>query len=246
MTALGGYAMTAITALTAQNTEGVFGVHEIPADFVAEQMRLVLRDIGADAVKIGMLANAEIIDAVADTLAAEAPGIPLVLDPVMIAKGGAALLDASASAALKRRLPTLCTLLTPNLPEAEALSGLTIRDADDMMHAAQMLLTLGAPAVLLKGGHLPGERVVDLLATPDGVSELTAARIHSTHTHGTGCTLASAIATGLGQGMPLGSAVRRAHCYVQEAIATAPGFGRGHGPLNHVHTVVPYMPGRNF
>ena len=241
MTALGGYAMTAITALTAQNTEGVFGVHAVPPDFIAEQMRLILRDIGADAVKLGMLHNAAVIDAVADTLEAEAPGVPLVLDPVMIAKGGATLLDPAASVTLKRRLPILASIITPNVPEAEALTGLTINDLDEMRHAAGMLVTRGVEAVLLKGGHLAGDEVCDILATADGLIEMISPRIDTAHTHGTGCTLASAIATGLAQGLPLERAVRRARAYVHEAIATAPGFGHGHGPLNHVHTVGPYM-----
>ncbi|MFN4089012.1 MAG: bifunctional hydroxymethylpyrimidine kinase/phosphomethylpyrimidine kinase [Alphaproteobacteria bacterium] len=242
VTALGGYAMTAVTALTAQNTEGVFGVHPVPPDFIAEQMRLVLRDIGADAVKIGMLHSAAVIDAVADTLEAEAPGVPLVLDPVMVAKGGATLLDPDAAVTLKRRLPILASLLTPNLPEAAALTGLAISDLDGMRHAADMLLTLGAPAVLLKGGHLPSDTVVDLLTTPDRMVEMASPRIDTPHTHGTGCTLASAIAVGLAQGLPMETAVRRARAYVRTAIETAPGFGRGHGPLNHVHTVAPYVP----
>lgn len=243
MTALGGYAMTAITALTAQNTEGVFGVHPVPADFIVEQMRLVLRDIGADAVKLGMLHDAAVIDAVADTLLAEAPGVPLVVDPVMISKGGAALLDPAASVTLKRRLPIIATIMTPNIPEAEALSGLTIGDLDEMRHAAAMLLTLGGETILLKGGHLEGDEVTDILATADGLIEMTSPRIDTVHTHGTGCTLASAIATGLAQGLALEPAVRRARAYVREAIASAPGFGRGHGPLNHIHPLAPYMLG---
>ena len=241
MTALGGYAMTAITALTAQNTQGVFGVHPVPPDFIAEQIRLVLRDIGADAVKLGMLHDAAVIDAVADALVAEAPGVPLVLDPVMIAKGGEALLDPAASVTLKRRLPIIARIITPNIPEAEALSGLKIGDLDEMRHAAAMLLTLGVETVLLKGGHLDGDEVTDILATADGLIEMTSPRIDSVHTHGTGCSLASAIATGLAQGLELEPAVRRARAYVHEAIVSAPGFGKGHGPLNHVHTLAPYM-----
>lgn len=234
--------MTAITALTAQNTQGVFGVQGVPPAFIAEQIRLVLRDIGADAVKIGMLHNAEVIDAVADTLEAEAPGVPLVLDPVMVAKGGAALLDPAAAVTLKRRLPIIARIITPNLPEAEALTGLAVHDLDGMRHAASMLVTLGVETVLLKGGHLDGDEVTDILATADGLIEMTSPRIDTAHTHGTGCTLASAIATGLAQGMDLEAAVRRARTYVREAIRTAPGLGGGHGPLNHVHPLAPYRP----
>ncbi len=240
MTALGGYAMTAITALTAQNTEGVFGVIGVPPDFVRQQMRLVLSDIGADAIKLGMLHDAAVIDAVADVLEAEGRGIPLVVDPVMVAKGGAPLLAPEAMTVFKRRIPGLATVLTPNVPEAEALTGLAIRDLEAMRHAATMLPTLGAGAVLLKGGHLAGGEVCDLLATVDGIEEIRSPRIDTPHTHGTGCTLASAVATGLAQGLPLARAVRRAVAYVHEGIATAPGFGRGHGPLNHVHTVRPF------
>lgn len=232
--------MTAITALTAQNTQGVFGVIGVPPDFIRHQMRLVLTDIGADCIKLGMLHDAAVIDAVADVLEEEGRGIPLVVDPVMVAKGGAPLLAPDAVDGFKRRIPRLATILTPNIPEAEALTGVAIRDPESMRHAAEMLPTLGAEAVLLKGGHMAGETVCDLLVTEQGVEEIRAPRIETPHTHGTGCTLASAIATGLAQGLPLPRAVRRAAAYVHEAIATAPGFGHGHGPLNHVHTVRPF------
>ncbi|MEO5336982.1 MAG: bifunctional hydroxymethylpyrimidine kinase/phosphomethylpyrimidine kinase [Magnetospirillum sp. WYHS-4] len=242
VTALGGYAMTAITALTAQNTRGVFGIHEVPADFVARQMILVLDDIGADAVKLGMLHRAPVIEAVADVLEARTPGIPLVLDPVMVAKGGALLLQDEAVAALKRRLLPLATLLTPNLPEAEVLAGHSIATPDEAARAAVDLSQAnGGRAVLLKGGHLPGTRLVDILAEGGAViATFEQERIDSGNTHGTGCTLASAIATGLAQGMAVGTAVARARRYVIEAIRTAPGFGHGHGPLNHGHTIRPF------
>ena len=235
--ALGGYGMTAVTALTAQNTEGVHAVLPVPADFVRRQMRVVLDDLGADAIKTGMLKDADIIAAVA----AELPdGVPLVVDPVMIAKGGAALLDTAAIDALKRLLLPRTTVLTPNLPEAEALLGTAIGDLDAMKRAAEALLGLGPAAVLLKGGHLPGETVHDVLVDRSGVLVFSAPRIDSRHTHGTGCTLASALATGLGAGRPLADAVRRARDYVRAAIQAAPGFGRGHGPLGHGHTVGPF------
>jgi hydroxymethylpyrimidine/phosphomethylpyrimidine kinase len=233
ITVLGGYAATAITALTAQNTLGVQAIHMVPPDFVAQQISAVLDDIGADAVKTGMLGDTATIEAVADALARHGPGLPLVVDPVMIAKGGAALLRDDAVAALTRRLLPMTTLLTPNLPEAEVLTGLAIPDVAAMHRAAAALLRMGVPAVLLKGGHLPGGDVVDLLATADGCEAFAAPRIASRHTHGTGCTLASAIATGLAQGMTLRDAVLRARAYVRAAIASAPGIGRGHGPLNH-------------
>lgn len=237
ITALGAYAATAITALTAQNTLGVHGVHPVPLDFLRLQIECVLADIGADVVKTGMLADAPTIELVAGVLAEQAPGVALVVDPVMVAKGGHALLDPDAVATLTRRLVPLATLLTPNLPEAEALSGLQIRDHPAMRRAAPALLALGAPAVLLKGGHLEGETVLDLLASEAGIEEFASARIATRHTHGTGCTLASAIAAGLAQGMTLSDAVARGRRYVHAAIATAPGLGAGHGPINHSVTV---------
>jgi len=240
ITALGAYAATAITALTAQNTQGVFGIHPAPLDFIRQQMELVLDDIGADAIKTGMLADAPTIALVCDVLAERAPDIPLVADPVMIAKGGAALLDPAALEALRRRLLPRAAVLTPNIPEAEALSGLTIRDVAEQEAAARALRALGPRAVLVKGGHGGGARVIDVLAMQDGaVVRMEAARIETRHTHGTGCTLASAIAAGIAQGLGLESAVRRARAYVQAAIAAAPGFGKGHGPLAHDVTVRP-------
>ena len=232
--ALGGYGMTAVTALTAQNTQGVHEVMAVPPAFVRRQMRVVLDDLGADAIKTGMLKDAGIIAAVAEELPA---GVPLILDPVMIAKGGAALLDLQAIDALKQLLLPRTTVLTPNLPEAEALLGTEIIDLDGMKRAAELLLGLGPGAILLKGGHLPGEMVHDVLIDGRGLQLFSAPRIVSRHTHGTGCTLASAVATGLGAGLDLTDAVVRARDYVREAIRTAPGFGHGHGPLGHGHTV---------
>lgn len=237
VTALGGYAMTAITALTAQNTEGVFGVHDVPPAFIALQMRLVLSDIGADCIKIGMLHSAEVIAAVADVLAADAPNVPLVLDPVMVAKGGHALLQASAVASLKARLVGRARVITPNLPEAAVLAG----DGGDALSLAARVLALGPRAVLLKGGHGAGDEVTDILAEAGAEPAVfVTPRLKTRHTHGTGCTLASAIATGLAQGLSLAEAVGRARAYVLEAIRTAPGYGKGHGPLNHAHTVRPF------
>ncbi len=239
VTALGGFAATALTALTAQNTLGVHAVHPVPLDFIARQITVVLDDIGADVIKTGMLGTAEMIGVIASTLARHAPGVPLVLDPVMVAKGGARLLDPDALSALKRVLLPMAAVLTPNLPEAEALSGMAIPDLAAMRHAAEALLTLGVPAVLLKGGHLPGDVVVDLLATEDGMEEFDSPRIDTRHTHGTGCTLASALAAGLAQGLDLRAAVQRARAYVRAAIAAAPGYGAGHGPLDHGVTLDP-------
>jgi hydroxymethylpyrimidine/phosphomethylpyrimidine kinase len=237
ITALNAYAETAITALTVQDTHGVHGVHTVPAAFIRAQIDCALTDPGADAIKTGMLADAATIHAVCDVLEVRKGLLPLVVDPVMVAKGGAQLLAAGAVEALKRRLLPLTTLLTPNLPEAEVLAGRRIPDLATMREVAEALLTLGTPSVLLKGGHLPGDIVVDLLATEDGVEEFAAPRIETRHTHGTGCTLASAVAAGLAQGMDLRDAVVRARAYVRAAIAGAPGIGAGHGPLNHAVTV---------
>jgi hydroxymethylpyrimidine/phosphomethylpyrimidine kinase len=236
ITALGAYAASAVTALTAQDTRGVRDVLAVPPAFVAAQMRAVLDDIGADAVKTGMLADAVTIDAVCDALEAHGARSPIVVDPVMVAKGGHALLAPAALATLKRRLLPHAAVLTPNVPEAEALSGLEIADEAAMWRAAEVLLTLGVPAVLLKGAHLPGETVTDLLATEAGTVIFRAPRIATRHTHGTGCTLASAVAAGLAQGMGVRPAVERARAYVRAAIAAAPGYGAGHGPLNHAVT----------
>ncbi len=239
VTAMGAFAATAITALTAQNTLGVHAVHPVPVDFITRQIAVVMDDIGADAIKTGMLGTAEVIGAVADALARHAASVPLVLDPVMVAKGGARLLDPDALSALKCCLLPMARVITPNLPEAEALCGLAIPDLAAMRQAAASLLALGVPAVLLKGGHLPGGTVIDLLATEHGIEEFAAPRIDTRHTHGTGCTLASALAAGLAQGMDLRDAVRRARAYVRAAIASAPGYGAGHGPLDHAVTLDP-------
>lgn len=237
VTALGGYAATAITALTAQNTQGVFGIVGVEPAFIAQQMQLVLEDIGADCIKTGMLHNAAVIDTVVEVLDRTAMGIPVVVDPVMFAKGGDCLLDPAARDTLIRRLLPKATVITPNIREAEALSGLTIRQPDDLAAAAWRLLELGPAAVLAKGGHLSGETITDWLVWRGGSETFTAPRSTSRSTHGTGCTLASAIATGLAQGLALSEAVERALAYVREAIRTAPGLGKGCGPLNHGHTV---------
>jgi len=237
VTCLGGFAMTAITALTAQNTEGVYAVLPVDPDFIVQQMAVVLADIGADCLKIGMLHSAEVIDAVADTIERLAPNVPVVVDPVMVAKGGARLLEPAAVDSLKHRILPLATLLTPNLPEAETLSDLSIRGPGEMRRAARALRAVGPGAVLLKGGHLPGSRIVDVLCAGDALTVFRGRRVETRHTHGTGCTLASAIATGIAQGLALEDAVRRARRYVLKALRGAPGYGRGHGPLDHAHTV---------
>ena len=239
VTALGGYAATAVTALTAQDTNTVHAVHPVPAAFVAEQMRVVLADIGADCIKTGMIHSVPIVEAVAETAAHYGAGAPLVVDPVLVAKGGAPLLESSAMQALAAELIGRADLVTPNLPEAERLTGLAIATVDDMARAAERIHRLGPAAVLIKGGHLRSARVTDLLSHPGGIERFHARRIESRHTHGTGCTLASAIAAGIAQGMGLVDAVERARRYLRAAIEAAPGFGRGHGPLNHGVTVNP-------
>lgn len=239
VTALGGYAATAITALTAQDTVKVHGIHAVPPDFVAQQMRAVLSDIGADCVKTGMIHSEPIIDAVTTVLEEEGAGIPVVADPVLVSKGGEALLETEAMQALKARLIRRADLLTPNIPEAEALTGLTIATVDDMMRAAEMIHTLSPPAVLLTGGHLDSDKITDVLIHEDGIDCLEDGRIESRHTHGTGCTLASAVAAGLAQGMSTLEAVKRARRYLRAAIEGAPGYGAGHGPIDHGVTVTP-------
>lgn len=257
ITALGGYAASAITALTAQNTQGVFGIHEVPLEFIRQQITLVLDDIGADAIKTGMLHKAEVIEVVADVLGEwylahskipspstthQAPGtwIPLIVDPVMVAKGGAPLLESEAIDTMKTKLFPFAAIVTPNIPEAELLSGIRIDDPDGMTKAAERILAFGPQAVLIKGGHLKGEHVVDILCSAEGMERFESKRIDTNNTHGTGCTLASAIAIGLAKKMDLFQAVERARNYVQEAIRTAHAIGRGHGPLNHGHTVKPF------
>jgi hydroxymethylpyrimidine/phosphomethylpyrimidine kinase len=238
ITALGGYAATAVTALTAQNTLGVEAVVATDADFVVRQMEVVLTDIGADVIKVGMLGNAAIVRVVAATCRRLSATTPIVVDPVMVAKGGQSLLEGDAREALRDVLVPMAALITPNVPEAESLSGLRVTSEADLARVAERLLLLGPAAVLVKGGHLPGEVVVDVLRTADGGEyRFESPRIDSRSTHGTGCTLASAIAVGIAEGLTLEAAVMRARRYVFDAIRTAPGLGQGHGPLNHAHPI---------
>jgi hydroxymethylpyrimidine/phosphomethylpyrimidine kinase len=240
VTCLGGFAMTAITALTAQNTNGVHAIHDVPPDFIAQQIKVVLEDLGADCIKTGMLSQPTAIKAICDELDELGLDIPMVVDPVMVAKGGASLLAQEALSILKERLIPKATVLTPNVPEAEALSGMTVTTTEDMKKAAEILFKLGPKAVLMKGGHLNEEdtKVIDYLFDDQGnVFSFKGERIQTRHTHGTGCTTASAIACGIAQGLSIEKAVERAKTYVFEAIRTAPGYGNGHGPLNHGHTV---------
>jgi hydroxymethylpyrimidine/phosphomethylpyrimidine kinase len=241
VTALGGYAMTAITAVTVQDSKGVHGVHPVPPGIVAEQIRAVLDDYGADAIKTGMLVSAPCVDAVVGALESFST-VPLVVDTVMIAKGGTMLLDDAGIEAMKTRLFPRAALITPNAPEAARLLGIAVESADDLVRAATMLRDMGARAVLVKGGHLAGGNVTDVLADEAGVHRFSGSRIESTSTHGTGCTLASAMAMGLGQGLSLQEAILRARAFVRHAMRTGLSLGRGTGPLNHLHGIPPYSP----
>ncbi|WP_242125032.1 bifunctional hydroxymethylpyrimidine kinase/phosphomethylpyrimidine kinase [Sphingobium sp. Sx8-8] len=217
VTLLGGHAMTAITAITAQNTLGVQAAHPVPAEMVIRQMDSVISDIGVDAVKIGMIGSAGTAAAVAERLAL-LEGVPIVFDPVMVATSGSSLADAATIAAFEK-LMAIATLVTPNIPELEALGG-------------EEIAIRFATHVLAKGGHGEGPMLTDRLIGPQGVRKAWSnARIHTPHTHGTGCTLASAIATGLGQGRDLIDSIERGRKYVREALALAPGLGQGHGPM---------------
>ncbi len=231
ITALGGYAASAITAVTVQDTRGVHAVRPMPPDLVAAQIRVVLADIGADAIKTGMLGEADVASAVAEALAAHAD-IPLVVDPVLIATSGVRLTSEAALGPLWT-LMRQAALVTPNAPEAAALTGLEVRTTDDLRRAGETLLTRGVRAALLTGGHIAGESVIDLLMTQTGETQLEGPRIATRHTHGTGCTLASACAAGLAQGLTLEAAVARGWAYTAEAIRSAPGLGAGAGPLDH-------------
>lgn len=238
--ALGCYGMTAITAITAQNTCGVTGIHGIPPEMLKAQIDAVVQDIGVDAVKIGMLHSPEVVRVVADAIRKyQLPNV--VLDPVMVATSGDRLIAAETVSVLVQELFPLTEVVTPNLDEAGWLLERSIKGAETLDEAAQALCALGARAVLLKGGHLPGDWVVDVLATRSGLRQrLESARIATHNGHGTGCTLSSAIAAHLAQGLPLQQAVERARAYILGAIAAGADVttGRGHGPLNHGYAPV--------
>ena len=210
VTALGGYATTAVTAVTVQDTSGVHDVHPIPLDVIESQIAIVLADLGADAIKTGMLGDTKTVERVAKALSEASEASPLVVDPVMVAKGGAALLKDDAVAAVRRRLLPLAALVTPNAPEAERLTGVTVTDVESQIAAGRALLEAGAEAALVKGGHVAGAVVRDVLVTEADTLVFEAPRIDSASTHGTGCTLASAIAVGMGQGFALHAATERA------------------------------------
>jgi hydroxymethylpyrimidine/phosphomethylpyrimidine kinase len=229
--AFGAYSATAITAVTAQNTLGVQHVDFMSPELVRAQIKSVLSDIGADVVKIGMLGTKEIIDVVAEEI--EPLDAFIILDPVAVATSGDALLQDDAITALRGTLLPLADLVTPNVPEAELLTGLKVDDVDDLTKAGDALLEKGVYAALMKGGHLKGKSVVDVLVSEEGANIMSGPRLHTRHTHGTGCTLASAIAANMSLGAPLDEAVMTAREFVFEAIRTAPKLGEGNGPLNH-------------
>ncbi|MDZ4760028.1 MAG: bifunctional hydroxymethylpyrimidine kinase/phosphomethylpyrimidine kinase [Alphaproteobacteria bacterium] len=233
VTALGGYAASAITALTIQNTMGVFGVVATPPKAVRAQMEAVLSDIGADAIKTGMLGDKQLVETLAEAFEDLAAGIPRIVDPVMAATSGDLLLPRDAVDAVRRLMIPGAALVTPNAPEAEILTGKSVDGVNGQRRAAEKLLGMGADAALVKGGHVPGDLIVDVLATQSGEHFFEGPRIATMATHGTGCTLASGIAVGLARGLSLQDAVALSRAYLVEAILRAPGLGKGHGPVDH-------------
>ncbi|TNE36356.1 MAG: bifunctional hydroxymethylpyrimidine kinase/phosphomethylpyrimidine kinase [Alphaproteobacteria bacterium] len=232
ISALGGYAMSAITSITAQNTQGIGQIVDLDPDVVAAQIRLPLEDIGVDGIKVGMLRTAPLIEAVVAAIDG-AEEAPLVVDPIVAASDGTPFLSGAAFECFKTVLLPLSDLVTPNVPEAMALAGFQIDDVEDMKRAADKILEFGPDTVLLTGGHLKGPQVFDVLATQDTLEVMMSPRLDSTNTHGTGCALSSALVTLLAQGFALSEAVTQAREFVFEAIANAPGLGKGQGPLNH-------------
>jgi hydroxymethylpyrimidine/phosphomethylpyrimidine kinase len=228
----GVYGTSVLTAITAQNTLGVMASEALPADFVTAQIEAVMGDIGAHAAKTGMLANAAIVEAVAAAI--DALDIPLVVvDPVMVATSGYALLDDEALGAMKAELLSRAFVVTPNVPEAEVLSQRPIHNEEDLREAARRILILGPQAVLIKGGHFPSADIIDLLYDGHRFTEFRAERVEGTSTHGTGCTFSASLAAHLAVGRSLKEAIPLAQQYVAGAIRHAPGLGRGHGPLAH-------------
>ena len=228
----GVYGTSAVTAVTAQNTRGVLSWMALPPAMVRAQIEAVIADIGADAVKIGMLANAGVVETVA-AVVGELKLRNVVLDPVMVAKGGNRLLEPAAVEAIRTALVPLADVVTPNAPEAEVLAGMSIRSMAEVQEAGRRILTMGARVILIKGGHIEGAESIDVAFTPAETFELRGPRINTTSTHGTGCTLSSAIAANLALGMSVRESLQRAREYVEGAIRHAPGLGSGHGPLNH-------------
>ena len=233
VTALGSYAMTAITAVTSQNTQRVKAIAAIPTKNIQSQIVMVMDDIGADAIKIGMLHNASVIKCVHKILR-KYKIKNIVLDPVMISKGGSRLVSRNAVKYIKKLLIPLCKVITPNIPEAEVLSGCSISNKDDMVKAAKKIISMGAKNVLLKGGHLKNKMIFDILVSKKEIKTFPKKKIITRHTHGTGCTLSSALATCLSQKKSMYKSCRVSLKYVGKAISNAPKYGKGFGPLNHL------------
>lgn len=237
LTSFGIYGMTAITALTEQNTRGVTDIFEVPLDFVEKQINCCLSDIGANAIKIGMMHNTELINGVYEALKHNKiignKKISIVLDPVMVAKGGHRLLKEDAVNSLKTFIKKTNPVLTPNIPEAEILTDIKINNLTDMKTAAKKIINLGANFVVLKGGHMDAPIMSDLLIGTDVIDQIDTKKIITNNTHGTGCTMASALTAGLAKSLEIKEAFRNAHFYVNQAIMTSPTFGAGHGPINH-------------
>tara|TARA_B100001175_G_scaffold307219_1_gene306179 strand:+ start:27 stop:839 length:813 start_codon:yes stop_codon:yes gene_type:complete len=233
VTALGSYAMTALTAVTCQNTRGVQAISPVPIKYLDKQIKMVLDDIGADAIKIGMLHNTRVIKCVHKILKNKKIK-NIILDPVMIAKGGSRLVQKNSIGFLKKLLLPLCNIITPNIPEAEVLTGYSISNKEDMIKAGKKIINMGAKNVLLKGGHLKKKMVFDILISKNKISIFPKRKINTKHTHGTGCTLSSAIAACLSQKISINKSCKIALKYVDLAIRTAPGYGKGFGPLNHL------------
>ena len=233
----GVYGMTAITALTAQNTLGVHQVENLPIDFVQKQIDVCISDIGVDAIKIGMVHKAEIFDAIYDSFVKfdiiNNKKIKIVFDPVMFAKGGYPLLESDAILALKKFVRKCNPIITPNIPETELLSKTKVKNEKDMIFSGEKILKMGAEAVILKGGHLEKLDLTDYVLTEKGFLKLVSKKINTKNTHGTGCTLASAITANLAKSFSLKKSMKLAHSYVLNGIKYAPNFGKGHGPLNH-------------
>jgi hydroxymethylpyrimidine kinase/phosphomethylpyrimidine kinase/thiamine-phosphate diphosphorylase len=241
ITLLGSYASTALTALTAQNTKGVASVHSLPPSFIISQLNAVLQDIPVDVIKTGMLHSSGIIEAFAEWLGERKTVIPLVIDPVMIAKGGAVLMERDSIHLLCDQIVPRAYLLTPNIPEAERMLGRSIRSGDEMRQAASDLHKLGAANVLIKGGHLTGRLANDILYDGNEWHSLSSERIFTSNTHGTGCTFASAIAAFLAQGEPLKCAVEKSKEFITSAIRLARPLGKGHSPVNHFMAALEIM-----
>ena len=245
LTSFGVYGMTAITALTEQNTNGVFDILEIPIEFVVKQINCCLSDINANAVKIGMLHSADLISAVLEALVnnniVSNKKVNIVLDPVMVAKGGHKLLKENAIDALKNFIKVAQPILTPNIPEAEILTGIKINNLKDMKNAGKEINNLGASHVILKGGHMKALVMTDLLINSSEIHSIETSKIITNHTHGTGCTMASALSASLAKSIDIRHSFEIAHKYVNNAIKTNPKFGSGNGPINHCFNINGFM-----